>query len=395
MEVSRVFRESSGRGRTRLGAEVVYADRSAEPYWFEVDDAISASLSDSGNPWLLTLLPLAVTLGEPLTVRVPVDPVLLRNAREIQAIWAGWDPELRPVELSAEVNDAGSGSARRTGAFFSAGVDSFFAVLQNDAHPEFGLRADELLSVHGFDVPISRESEFERHRRRAEEVAGKLGKSLVVVRTNLRETRFRELNWGEFAHGCALGGAALAVEPRYDRMVIASSIPYHRMKPWGSHPLTDVLMSTSGLTFFHEGATHDRRDKVQWVAEHELVHHYLHVCWRSQSDENCGRCEKCLRNMCLLELYGQLHRFTVFPTRTLEAREIARVLMPRGRAWNSIYALARAQGRRDLTRAIRRSRRRSLWIHAALSVAEFFKKKRGLWRARHLLRTRVLRGVPR
>jgi len=62
--------------------KTVYANgqTEGETYWFEVPLPYAKFLSCAGNPWLLTLLPLAMLLGEPLQTCVPVDRVLLSNA---------------------------------------------------------------------------------------------------------------------------------------------------------------------------------------------------------------------------------------------------------------------------------------------------------------------------
>ena len=81
---------ASAGSRARLLGEVVYDDRPGEPeeYWFEVPEQWAGSLSLSGNPWLACLLPLAVTLGEPLRLCVPVDPELRAGVARVMQTWA-------------------------------------------------------------------------------------------------------------------------------------------------------------------------------------------------------------------------------------------------------------------------------------------------------------------
>ena len=76
MELIRIdIVEAPGSERVRLVGKVAY-DRGSpltEELWYEVPRAYAEHLSTDGTPWLATLLPLAVTLNEPLRIAQPVD----------------------------------------------------------------------------------------------------------------------------------------------------------------------------------------------------------------------------------------------------------------------------------------------------------------------------------
>src|SRR5579872_532808 len=99
-----------GSGRIRLVGDVSYRDprRSAEALWFDVPGEYSDGLSATGNPWLACLLPLAVTLGEPLELSLPVDPALVEGAAAIMEIWRSWYPGVcEPVPIEADLLEPG------------------------------------------------------------------------------------------------------------------------------------------------------------------------------------------------------------------------------------------------------------------------------------------------
>src|SRR5260221_12069170 len=132
MRLARVELERSPRrsGLTRLAGEIVYdaPGRPREWIWFDVADAVAGDLSETGNPWLALLLPLAVTLREPLSLCRPVDPALREGVEALMEVWRGWYPGVaEPIPVEAEGLPAGTPDlAPRTGSFFSGGVDSFF-----------------------------------------------------------------------------------------------------------------------------------------------------------------------------------------------------------------------------------------------------------------------------
>ncbi len=236
--------------RVRLSGEVTY-DRGpirSEVYWFDVPERYAASLSVSGNPWLVCLIPLAVTLGEPLRICEPVDRRLLENVAELMRIWKCWYPHLHVVPLEAEsVESSEPTIARKIGAFFSGGVDSFFTALWHADRSESAarVRIDDLLTVWGFDVPLANVDAFRRMRDVLRRAAEDLGIELIDVATNVRDTRWQQTDWTYLSHNCALGGVALALEGRYRKMLMASTGGYRDLLPWGSHVLTDPLLSTS------------------------------------------------------------------------------------------------------------------------------------------------------
>ncbi len=401
MELTNVRVERAVSDRVRLVGEVRYDDPAspAETYWFDVPEKCSGDLSTTGDPWLACLAPLAMTLGEPLRIGLPVDRLLVRNVRELMRIWAGWYPSLCEVPLEIEVADVHPAPAPgRTGAFFSGGVDSFFTVLRNDEARTAALRADELILVRGFDFPVATSDRFERHRERLTAAARELGKELVDVVTNLRRTRLREASWGELWHGAALASVGLALEGRYRLLLIGSTSPYGELEPWGSHPMTDVLFSTQGTRVIHDGAEFTRLDKVQYLSGKDAALRWLHVCFREFSDQNCGRCRKCLLTMMALALFVALERCRTFPAGGPDFERAGRILFQteaQRRGVRRTRALAARQGRRDIVRAINHALRRSALLAPMFSAVKRLGRARGFSRIAHALRRSMMGRVVR
>ncbi len=384
-----------GPDRLRLVGEVAYDDRPGEreDYWFDVAAEHASFLSKTGNPWLACLLPLAATLGETLRIPMPVDRLLLRNARELPCIWKSWYPELHRVEVIAEAESESRTGGSRAGSFFTGGVDSFFTALRST---EGGaIPTDDLITVGGFDIPLANLAAFERRRARLGAVAAELGKTLVDVVTNLRQTRLETAGWGRLFHGGALASVGLALEGRYRRLLIPSTHTYGRLVPLGSHPLTDPLFSTTRTEVLHDGATYDRFGKLEYLSRHPVALRNLHVCFRAVSDHNCGSCEKCLRSMTALELLGCLSSAESFPVKRLDVGRVARAYLghPGLEAYyRPIRAGAVARGRRDVVRAVDRAVKRSRVIRRLMAIPDWLKPRRGLWRAAGPIRRVLLAG---
>lgn len=400
MELISVRRQPVDAGRVRVTGIVRYDDRpgTTEEYWFEVPAGVADSVSDSGNAWLVALLPMAASLGEPLRVPLPVDRLLVRNLREVMVIWSGWFSNLRVVPLEALVSSPPAAAAKRkTGMFFSGGVDSFYTLLHNEEDEAAGFPVDELIAIYGFDILLGNDDAFERHRRRLERVAAATGKTLLPVRMNLRQTRLRELSMSDLWHGCALASVGLLLENRYERILIASSEEYAKIGPWGSHPLTDPLLSTAATSFLHDGAALARWEKLEFLIRYDVVLDSLRVCSRSTSEENCGACEKCCRNMIILELLGALARCSAFAAQKVDLDRASRLYVRGWRVafYRDLRRVAFSRGRPDIAGAIGRSARRSRWRRPVVKLAERLKKTRYGNRAGGWIQRRALAGMLR
>ena len=184
----------------RLCAEVEYDTKGLKPevYWFEVHQKYKEFLSTTGNPWLLCLAPAAITLGEPLHLNRPVDGLLLKNAHELMKIWSFWFPRLKPMPIRAEAAAAGgTPGGSKILSFFSGGVDAFFTVLyeSESQHPDDRILIDDLLNVWGFDIPYTNNVAHHRNEQTLKRAASILGKELVGVATNLKDTQFRRCHY--------------------------------------------------------------------------------------------------------------------------------------------------------------------------------------------------------
>jgi len=391
--------------RVRLVGEVAFDDRPGrvEPWWIEVPEEHAPSLSVTGSPWLAALLPLAATLGEPLRIHVPVDATLLENARRILRTWEDWYrerfPEVRSVPVEAESAPPSAFAGRReTAAFFSGGVDSFYMVLSNDdAERGGGLPPiDRLVTVWGFDVPLAAPDEFRRLRESLARAATELGRSFLDAATNLRETRFREARWGNLSHGCALAAVGLALEPMFEALCIAGTHYDGPVKPWGSNPETDALLSTGVTRVFHHACGVARREKTELLARSDAAMRHLHVCYSSRSAANCGDCHKCYLTMLTLEVAGAGGRCETFPRRP-DLRRVSRMYI-RSNAYTRLYrdlaARAAETGRRDVARAIARCLERSRRLTRWLAAVGWLGQRRGLWRLARRIRPRLLATAP-
>ncbi len=266
-----------------------------------------------GDAWLAGLLLPAMFAGETLEVRAPVSHRLVRTSREVQRIFHAWYPALLSevdvvtpkIVQTGRCNDSGPAAC-----FFSGGVDSWYSFNKN--RPQISA----LLTVKGFDLPFADEKIWPELVRANREIADEAGVDLIAIETDIRDRvdpgmgcfrrRYEGSDfWGDCFHGACLNAAGLLLQKRFSRIFIASSLPYWRLRPWGSHPLLDCLWSNGSLEFVHDGSEASRMDKVREICKVPSALQHLRVCpTYFQGRYNCGRCEKCRRTMLALRVFG-------------------------------------------------------------------------------------------
>jgi hypothetical protein len=234
-----------------------------------------------------------------------VSPLLAGNLETIRDIYAAWIDGGHQIPLNYERSPNIATAASGVSLFFSGGVDSFYSLIKHRDEVE------NLVLVHGFDIPLADTATFALTEAQAREAARLFGKRLIVVRTNLHfEQPKMPCNWGMY-HGAGLEAVAHALAPNHGRIYIASSYSYADLHPWGSHPLLDPLWSTEALQIAHDGGE-TRMDKLRTLVQYPEALARLRVCLENLGDYNCGICEKCLRTMLGLQALG-VDRSAAFP----------------------------------------------------------------------------------
>ena len=402
MRLEEVFSEVVGdQGGVKVTGMIRYDDGRDLPIWVEVPAELATAISQSGNPWVVAMLPIAASLGECIETTLPVDQALLENLQAILRIWTEWYPELKEVAFKcpnqAHAFELGRGT--KNASYFSGGIDSYFTLArrlpgQSPGLPVIGT-VDELITVWGFDIAVHDRQNFEPLARLLKESAAAIGLPHYVVRTNLRDNGTVWMRkWGPLTHAAGLAFIGLILEKRYRSICWGSTNPYGRLLQWGSHPMVDPLFSTSSLTCVHDGAQFTRAEKTDLVTRFPPARSFLHVC-QASGVSNCSRCEKCFRTMVTIDALGVMDLMKhVFDWSCYSVSRINDVLiLSAGNRieFDTIAKLASAKGRGDIARAIARAKRRSRIIRPLIALAQWLNGVPFAWRFGDWLE-RMLKG---
>jgi hypothetical protein len=258
---------------------------------FEIYIEAGCPISELADPWLALALPLAMARGLDVRVLGQVSRSALDSQVKVQKELLAGHPYMKPIRVVAEEVVSGPNpkivsQARRIGSFFSGGLDSTFTALSLPKNTE-------LISVWGFDVPLSQSNHWEMAWNSIRKQAIEFGKNPMMVKTNIREMSDKFLDWGTEYNGAALAGIALALAPRFREVRIPGSYTNNYIA-WGSFPTLDKSFSTDYLDISDHGLQ-VRIEKAQFVLKNGAMAG-LRVCWQNkQGLPNCGKCSKCIR----------------------------------------------------------------------------------------------------
>lgn len=283
---------------TKNGLTRITADIDGSPVWFESRDVV---LRANPEVWASAFFVPSLHVRRPLNVPGEVDSTWLDGLSEMLPVYEQWwQTPRRLPEIAGKATSSPPGP-KRTGVFFTCGIDSFHATFRS------GHEVHSLVNVQGFDVELGDARRLEGVEGAVRDTARELHLEPIIVRTNLRlHPLMIEVNW-EHTHGGALAAVGHGLRGHVGKLLIGSSFPEPYSDPWGSHWKTDRLWSSGDLRFVHVGADRARVDKVQQIARERVVQKHLRVCYEHPDGRvNCSHCEKCLFTMLCLAEQGVL-----------------------------------------------------------------------------------------
>jgi hypothetical protein len=257
----------------------------------------------------------AMEAGGELTIHGRVSTRLLANMERYQEIVCRWWPKYRPVRLRADEEIGEEAASAAVGddpvhkgsavLAYSGGLDSTESLVAHTKgwRGRNTLKIDACVFVHGFDIPLH-DGAFQGAYRRARAITDHYSTELVAVRSNLKYL----LPLWETTYSAGLAAVLSLFERRFATGLLTASIAYENLL-WvasdnGSTPWSDPFLSSGTFGIVPDLAA-TRIEKTERLARHPVVWRNVRVCWQGDDlSTNCGRCEKCIRQMLCMRACG-------------------------------------------------------------------------------------------
>jgi hypothetical protein len=295
-------------GFTTVKVTIESPNQPRSSLWYRLPSEYSSYLNQSCDPFVIATLFIAMRQSADVMVHGTVSPSLIRNLEEFQAAWSCWRPtHYHPVAIQAETEQEQiqASSEERAITAFSGGVDSCYTALRHRRglcnRSQQNLQTGML--VHGFDIPLKQTQDFDKAVEGAKVMLSSLGMDLIPLATNFRQV----IKWDwEDVFGTAIASCLMLFQNHYTTGLIPASYSYYALGfPYGSNPISDRLLSSKSFEIVHDGANARRAEKISHVSTWNEGLHHLRVCWEGPDKyRNCGRCEKCIRNILNFRILG-------------------------------------------------------------------------------------------
>ena len=205
----------------------------------------------------------------------------------------------------------------RCALFFSGGVDSVDKFIR---HIKENI---DFISIWGSDFDYYNKRGWEQAQKAISQIADSFSVKAYVIHSSFRlfdrediltNNYQKQLNdnwWHGVKHSIGLIGhaAPLAYLLGYSKIYIAASFcTTDQNVRCASYPTIDNFVRFSVCQVIHDGFECNRQEKIHNI----VIYHNnnkekylpLHVCWETQTGENCCKCEKCYRTIAALIVEG-------------------------------------------------------------------------------------------
>ncbi|RKF14388.1 hypothetical protein DBZ36_17190 [Alginatibacterium sediminis] len=271
---------------------------STKEFWIRVEHQVPEGFDETDcSAYLLAMIFDAMAENRNIVIRGAVDRALLMNLTEFMAAWSVWLPDSYSfVDIKVDLVIEKTPVNNKAVCAYSGGVDATFTVNRH-VNKTFGFASLDLSAavlVHGFDIDLDNTSDFDIAFERCKQTLKDVGIPLIKMSTNYR--KISPISW-EHSVAALISSALSSVESLGSYGLIASSEPYDALVlPWGTSPMTEHLLSSSSFRIIHDGADNNRTEKVSKLAQWPQGVKDLRVCWEGENNQqNCGKCEKCVR----------------------------------------------------------------------------------------------------
>ena len=300
---------------------------------------------ETADAFVLPLLLRAVVSNQDIRVDAPMSEKLYHNLRygvlhalyyarkTTQKVYGLKSPtsDIKKVDISCFKLVGNNYHAEGVGTGCSLGVDSFSVIkkylLDKDCLPSYKITHFACFNVGAFGSFNTEETRksFYKEVERLKKFSAKLGVPVVAVDTNLHDL-FKEQNFN-WCHTFLNMGCVIALQKLWSKYLYASGYSLNHFKfdlayCAKQEPFLLPNLSTESVELISADMEKTRSDKVEYIMDDALVKQNINVCLIEQTinngktqnktdntHRNCGQCEKCLRTMLQLDIFGRLNEY--------------------------------------------------------------------------------------
>jgi len=270
-----------------------------------IRETVLYTVSDGGlvnhtaDAFLASMFAPSLISGQNIEVQELISAGLLKNLYRLQdEVYPHIYPHLKTGHIEIEaIPITPIESLGYTGVMFSAGLDSWHALLENLDRVDAIINSPSLSQRETGSPGIIRD------------IGHALGRPVISISHNWDDRHNMNIVPHKFIHIGTMISTAHHLSPRFDRIIYSITSPFsdEEFALWGHEK----------LQIEQYGRHISRLKKAEWLTKHEqwtLVAGTLRHCGQTDvgSLANCSHCEKCVRSMMLFKALGVLDKMPVY-----------------------------------------------------------------------------------
>lgn len=349
-----------------------------------VPERFADIVSDRPDNFLSMILAFGMVRNEQVDLaQIPTDATQMRNLNSLFSVLGGWRPQKKYIRPIPGPVIPETEKAPGVASFYSGGIDSLFGLVRHtegrSALPYAAVERDIDYAIHMLYLDeLCDLDEIENTTKSLREGAEALGATFVPVITNfyIFDEEMRQW-WGKLGFGAGMGCVLHFLSGGIGTGLIGSTHGFHPLDMAGANPVTDRLLGSKHLTVIHDGATYNRVEKTEIVATSPAALTKINVCDKlvpGVGYVNCSHCEKCMRTMVTLDLFGKAdaEQCPSFDWSDYKVADIEKLFLKDQNEQTfaqEVVDAAKERGRDDIVQAFDQAFRRSS-RYAVLGVVE-------------------------
>jgi hypothetical protein len=293
-------------------------DTESNILWFKVEERFSKYLCyERGDAYLIAVLHYAMENSHDIELDVPITEDLIYNLQTylIEALIENNPTYYRP-NIKAEIISEPIGNAGAVGTGISCGVDSLHSLA---SHHESRFSAHNIThltynNVGSHGVGDSALKLYQSRLKRPIQFAKEYGFELVISDSNLMNVIKQD---HYLTHTYSSMFPVFCLQKLYKTYLYASagyrfnefSLKQQKNICCGSYEMLSLeTFSNGNVHVLSEGMGKSRLEKLRKVISYKPSYKYLNVCLLEE--DNCGKCEKCIRTLLELDALNALDKYS-------------------------------------------------------------------------------------
>lgn len=308
------IRKQELESKMRLVASIKIDDNKKE-CWFDYPSEYGEYIcTERVDAFVVALIPFAMRKGLDIKSIIPISEKLSYQLHNYYIpILSKYQETFKQIDLTCSCSSENLNTRGAVGTGISCGIDSFYSVLKHIGIKEKDYELTHLVTMNvgsfGYQGGDFSYRWFQEEAKKARWVSEKLNLPLIEINSNLMEI-YQE-NHG-FSGTFRMAGAILGLQKLFSKYYISAGFDIKDFditsEENDDYDLFNLLVgSNESITFYSTGLEATRFERTKFITRYPVTYDNLTVCMCG--NDNCGKCEKCMRTLGALYVLKSLDKY--------------------------------------------------------------------------------------